>query len=72
VCLWFSPKLAVAYAESLAATEYLRSAYGMRALRQMLDSLSEGESPEAALRHATHASYQEFESGVANYLAHAR
>jgi len=46
VCLWFSPKLAVAYAESLAATESLRSAYGMRALRQMLDSLSEGESPE--------------------------
>ena len=67
-----SAQASVAYAESLAATEYLRSAYGMRALRQMLDLLNDGVSPEAALRRATGASYDEFESGVASYLAHAR
>ena len=67
-----SQQAGLAYAESLAAAEYLRSAYGMLALRQMLDSLRDGESPESALRHAVHANYEEFESGIGNYLAHAR
>jgi hypothetical protein len=45
----FSPAQAsLAYAESLAATEYLRSTYGMASVRRMLDLLSEGETPEVA------------------------
>ncbi len=48
----FSPAQAqLAYAESLAAAEYLRSTYGMYALRRMLELLNEGEAPEAALRN---------------------
>ena len=43
----------LAYAESLAATEYLRANYGMFALRRMLELLSDGEAPEDALSHAT-------------------
>lgn len=59
----------LAYAESLAATEYLRANYGMSALRRMLEFLNDGEAPEAALRHAVRANYSEFESGVGSYLA---
>ncbi len=58
----------LAYAESLAATEYLRSAYGPRALRRMLELISDGESPEAALTDATQSNYSRFESGLAAYL----
>jgi hypothetical protein len=59
----------LAYAESLAATEYLRSAYGMYALRHMLELLSDGEAPEAALNRAFRANYAEIESGLGEYLA---
>ncbi len=58
----------LAYAESLAATEYLRSAFGARALHRMLELLSDGESPEAALTNATQSNYSRFESGLAAYL----
>jgi tetratricopeptide (TPR) repeat protein len=59
----------LAYGESLAATEYMRSAYGMYAVRRMLELLSDGEAPEAALSHAVRANYAEFESGLGSYLA---
>jgi hypothetical protein len=66
----FSPAQAqLAYAESLAATEYLRSAYGMYALHRMLELLNDGEEPEAALSHAVQANYAEFERGLGSYLA---
>jgi hypothetical protein len=66
----FSPAQAqVAYAESLAAAEYLRSSYGMYALRRMLEMLNTGEQPEAALRHSVQADYAEFERGLGSYLA---
>ena len=66
----FSPEQAsLAYAESLAATEYLRSTYGMASLRRMLDLLNEGETPEVALSHAVQANYAQFESGLGSYLA---
>jgi tetratricopeptide (TPR) repeat protein len=65
-----SPQQArLAYAESLAATEYLRSAYGLYALRRVLELLNDGEAPEAALSSATRANYKEFESGLGAYLA---
>jgi tetratricopeptide (TPR) repeat protein len=66
----FSPAQAqLAYAESLAATEYLRSTYGMYALRRVLELLNDGEVPEAALSHAVQANYSEFERGLGSYLS---
>jgi tetratricopeptide (TPR) repeat protein len=66
----FSPQQAqVAYAESLAAAEYLRSSYGMYALRHMLEMLNDGEAPETALRNSVQADYAEFERGLGQYLA---
>jgi tetratricopeptide (TPR) repeat protein len=59
----------VAYAESLAAVEYLRSAYGMYALRRMLEMLSDGDAPEAALRRSMQVDYAEVEHGLGLYLA---
>lgn len=66
----FTPAQAqLAYAESLAATEYLRANYGMRRLRRMLELLNEGEAPEEALNHAVQANYAGFETGLGTYLA---
>ncbi len=59
----------LAYAESLAATEYLRANYGMRGLRRMLELLNDGEAPEAALSHAVQTNYAELERDVGSYLA---
>jgi len=66
----FTPAQAqLAYAESLAATEYLRSTYGTNALRKMLELLSDGEAPEAALTKVTNNNYARFETGLGAYLA---
>lgn len=59
----------LAYAESLAAAEYLRSVHGMYALRRLLELLSDGEDPEAALRNAGFESYAELERNLGSYLA---
>jgi tetratricopeptide (TPR) repeat protein len=65
----FSPAQAqVAYAESLAAVEYLRSQYGMRAVRQILEALGEGQSPEEAVRSAIHYDYARLQEEVGSYL----
>jgi tetratricopeptide (TPR) repeat protein len=61
----------VAYAESLAAAEYLRSNYGMSGLRRMLQLISDGESGESALRVTTRSNYREFEKSLAEHLAKA-
>jgi len=61
----------VAYAESLAAVEYLRSNYGTSGLRRMLQLISDGESGESALRITTRSNYREFEKSLAEYLANA-
>jgi len=58
----------LAYSESLAAVEYLRSAKGVYGLRRILDALNEGDEPEAALQHAVQLNYKELESGIAGYL----
>ena len=68
----FSPdQAAVAYTESLAATEYLRSNYGISGLRRMLQLIGDGESGEGALRLITRSNYREFEKSLAEYLAKA-
>jgi hypothetical protein len=58
----------VAYAESLAAVEYLRSAYGMSDLAHLLRRLGESQSTESALRSTIHGGYAELEAEITNYL----
>ncbi|MFB3915376.1 MAG: tetratricopeptide repeat protein [Terriglobales bacterium] len=57
-----------AYVESLAATEFIRSKYGMTGLQRMLQLISERESGEAALRAITQSGYREFEKDLGAYL----
>jgi tetratricopeptide (TPR) repeat protein len=49
----------VAYAESLAAAEYLRDAYGMSEIARVLELLAQGSSTEAALRATVHSDYRQ-------------
>ena len=59
----------VAYAESLAAIEYLRSRYGMSDIQRMLQRIADGESTEAALRATTQDNYEQFQAELGKYLA---
>ena len=58
----------VAYAESLAAAEYIRNTYGMPSVQQVLQRLGQGQSVETALRSTIHAGYAELENQIADYL----
>ncbi len=58
----------VAYAESLAAVEYIRNTYGMSDLARILQRLGEGQSIESALRSTIHAGYAEMETEMTSYL----
>lgn len=58
----------VAYAESLAATEYIRNTFGMSDLARILQRLGEGQSIETALRNTVHAGYGELETELTAYL----
>jgi tetratricopeptide (TPR) repeat protein len=58
-----------AYAESLAAVEYLRRAYGMYGLQRLLSQLADGEDPETALRDLTLGGYADLQRDLAMYLA---
>ena len=58
----------VAYAESLAAVEYIRNSYGMADLARLLQRLGEGQSVEAALRSTIHGGYAELEAEITAYL----
>jgi tetratricopeptide (TPR) repeat protein len=58
-----------AYLESLAAAEYLRSAYGMEGVRLLLAQLADGEKPEAALQTVTSRGYDDLDREVEAYLA---
>lgn len=59
---------AVAYAESLAATEYINDTYGMSDIRRMLERIGEGASGESALRSTLNVGYGQFEEDIATYL----
>jgi tetratricopeptide (TPR) repeat protein len=63
-----SAEASVAYAESLAAVEYLRATYGLSDLARLLQRLGEGQSVESALRSTVHAGYAELETEITNYL----
>jgi tetratricopeptide (TPR) repeat protein len=59
---------AVAYAEGLAAAEYIRSTWGMSDLARIVQRLGDGQSVEAAMRSTIHAGYAELENEVTTYL----
>jgi len=59
----------VAYAESLAATEYINDTYGMSDVRRILERLGQGSSTEAALRTTIHSDYGQLQDEVGKYLA---
>jgi hypothetical protein len=63
-----SAEAAVAYAESLAAVEYIRSTYGLSDLARLLQRLGEGQSMESALRSTIHAGYAGLETEITAYL----
>ena len=58
----------VAYAESLAAAEYIRNAYGMSEITRILELLSQGSSIEAALRARVHSDYRQLRDEMARGL----
>jgi tetratricopeptide (TPR) repeat protein len=58
----------VAYAESLAAAEYIRQTYGGSDLARLLLRLGEGQSMESALRSTIHGGYAELEVEITGYL----
>jgi tetratricopeptide (TPR) repeat protein len=58
----------VAYAESLAAAEYIRNTYGMSDLARVLQRLGQGQSVESSLRTTIHAGYSELENDITAYL----
>ena len=63
-----TPEAIVAYAEALAATECIRSRYGMSDLTRILQRLGEGEPIESAMRSTIHSGYAQFETELADYL----
>ena len=63
-----SAEASVAYAESLAAVEYIRTTYGLSDLARLLQRLGEGQGVESALRSTIHAGYAELEAEITNYL----
>ena len=63
-----TPEAVVAYAESLAAAEYIRDTYGMSDLPRILERLSQGSSTEAALRSTIHADYSQLRDELARWL----
>jgi tetratricopeptide (TPR) repeat protein len=63
-----APEATTAYAESLAAAEYVRDAYGMTEIARILEMLSQGSSTEAALRATMHADYRQFQDEMGRSL----
>lgn len=59
----------VAYAESLAAVEYLRDRYGMSEIVRIAESIGSGVPSEQALRNSTGLEYSTLEQRVGEYLA---
>ena len=58
----------LAYAQSLAATEFLVSRYGMHVLERLLDRLAEGQPIEAALNSVYRMDYAALDRAVGNWL----
>jgi tetratricopeptide (TPR) repeat protein len=63
-----APEATLAYAESLAATEYIRDAYGMSEIARILERLSQGSSTEAALRATVRSDYRQLRDEMTSKL----
>jgi hypothetical protein len=63
-----SMQATVAYAESLAAVEYINDTYGMSDLRRVLERIGDGSIPEAALRATIHSDYGHLQDEVGKFL----
>jgi len=62
-----SDEAAVAYAEGLAAAEYIRNTWGMSDLARIVQRLGDGQSIESAMRATIHAGYGELENEITVY-----
>lgn len=63
-----APEATAAYAESLAAAEYIRDVYGMSEIARILDRLAQGSSTEAALRATVHSDYRQLRDEMTRTL----
>ena len=63
-----TPEAVVAYTESLAATEYIRDAYGMSEITRILERIAQGSSTEAALRATVHSDYRQLQDEMTRKL----
>jgi len=63
------PQAHLAYAESLAAVDYIVDSYGISDVQSILQRLSQGNSTEAALRATIHSDYGQLESDLTKYLS---
>ena len=63
-----TPQVIVAYAESLATTEYIRDTFGMSEVARILERLAQGSSTESALRASIHSDYRRLPDDMARYL----
>jgi tetratricopeptide (TPR) repeat protein len=72
----FSPfnreQAGIAYDESLAAVEFIKSRYGMYDVLAIVQRIGQGESTETALRQVLHDDYGQFEDELRGYLTAAR
>jgi hypothetical protein len=65
----FSPREAtMAYAESLATSEYIRDSYGISEFPRLMERLSQGSSTESALRTLIHSDYRQLRDEMARWL----
>lgn len=64
-----SPEASTAYAESLAAVEYIRDTYGMGDIQRILERLAQGSLTEAALRSVIHSDYRQLREEITRWLA---
>ena len=63
-----STQATLAYAESLAAVEYIRDTYSMSDLPRILERLSQGSGTEGALRSTIHSDYHQLRDEMARWL----
>ena len=63
-----SNRAGVAYVVSLAYVEYIRDTYGINRISDIMRDLSEGQSPEEALKSVIHDDYAQLEEEFARHL----
>ncbi len=63
-----SLEASLAYAESLAAVEYIQDTYGLSEVRRILERIGDGSTAEQALRGTVHSDYARLQSEVGGFL----